>query len=93
MESNRIPRVFVVQWIFWFWMVFCLVLCMIIFCCCLLFAIRILSSPQLAVPYADYANELIKFVSDADTLYGKQTLVYNVIASFTLLLMLKNWDL
>jgi len=47
-------------------------------------AIRILMSPQLAVHYADM---------QIDTLYGKQTLVYNVIASFTLLLMLKNWDL
>jgi hypothetical protein len=40
---------------------------------------RILMSPQLAVTYADYANELlIKFVHDAESLYGKQTLVYNV---------------
>jgi hypothetical protein len=42
-------------------------------------AIRILMSSQLAVPYADYANTLlIKFVTDAETLYGKQSLVYNV---------------
>jgi len=42
-------------------------------------SIRILVSRQLSLQYCDYAHELlIKFVSDAQVLYGKDILVYNV---------------
>ena len=42
-------------------------------------ALRILMSPQLAVNYCDYANELlVKFVNDGKVLYGTELLVYNV---------------
>jgi hypothetical protein len=42
-------------------------------------SIRILASKQQAVMYCDYASELlVKFVTDAEVLYGKQIMVYNV---------------
>jgi hypothetical protein len=41
--------------------------------------IRILASRQLAKQYCDYANELlVKFVTDAEILYGREIMVYNV---------------
>lgn len=44
-------------------------------------AMRVLASPQLVVhvQHTEYANKLlIKFVKDAEALYGKEALVYNV---------------
>jgi len=42
-------------------------------------SLRILVSRQLSAQYCDYANELlVKFVSDAQVLYGNDILVYNV---------------
>lgn len=41
--------------------------------------LRILASKQLAPLYTDYANKLlVTFVKDAEILYGKEALVYNV---------------
>lgn len=47
----------------------------------LLFArMRILASKQLAHQFRDYGNNelLVKFVKDAETLYGKEAMVYKV---------------
>ena len=42
-------------------------------------AIRILADPSLAVTHCNYANDLlIAFVADAQQLYGREILVYNV---------------
>jgi hypothetical protein len=40
---------------------------------------RILASRQMAIQYCDYANELlVKFVTDAEILYGREIMVYNM---------------
>jgi hypothetical protein len=40
---------------------------------------RILASRQMAIQYCDYANELlVKFVTDAKILYGREIMVYNM---------------